>query len=91
MSAQRFLALCALCIVFCFAFGVLSDTAAYAQNDSDSTKAIDKDRATKKGVSNSLASGNPNEEEGEGAGPTKVQMGLGFGSLVVMYIVVKWL
>lgn len=89
MSTRKLLALCALCVLFCFAFGLVSDVA-FAQKDSDSAKAIDKDRATKKGVANSLASGNKDDEE-EDLGPTKGQMFLGAGSFVVMIIVVKWL
>ena len=89
MSVKRFFALCALCVIFCFTFGLVSDLA-YAQTDSDSAKAIDKDRATKKGIRNSLASGNDDDEEDDRT-PTKPQMALGIGSVIVAYIVFKWL
>ena len=91
MTKKKLLALCTLCALLCFAFGVLSGTV-FAQGDSDSAKAIDKDRATKKGVSNSLASGKKEKEGDDGPSPpTKPQMALGAGSFIVMIIVVKWL
>lgn len=90
MSARKLLALCALCVLFCFSFGLVSDVA-FAQNDSKSTKNIDKDLATKKGVANSLASGKKKEEGEDDLNPNKAQMALGVGSFIVMIIVVKWL
>ena len=92
MTKSKVLALCTLCALFCFTLGVFSDTV-FAQNDSDSARAIDKDRATKKGVKNSLASGKKNTPvPGEvDPNPTKPQMALAVGSFIVMIIVVKWL
>ncbi|PCJ65038.1 MAG: hypothetical protein COA73_03155 [Candidatus Hydrogenedentota bacterium] len=75
-----------LCVMLCVAMGAMS-TEAFAQ-DSNATKAVDKDLANKRGISASLASGADDEESD---GPTKMQMGLGVGSIFVMIIVVKWL
>ncbi len=76
MTAKRIIVLCAALVLLCFALGSQSDDV-YAQGA--------KGLVTQKG----LASGNPNE--GKGVPPTKTQMALGFGSVVVMIIVVKWL
>jgi len=82
-------ALCAVVVVLCLTLGMMPDTV-YAQFDSDAAKAIDKDRATKKGVRNSLASGKEGDDDDD-LKPSKAQMALGIGSFVVMIIVVKWL
>ena len=88
-AKKKILILCAAVVVCCFAIGMLPDEA-HAQSDSDSAKAIDKDRATKKGVRNSLANGKKDDEDA-GPGPTKLQMGVGLGSCAVAFIVWKWL
>jgi hypothetical protein len=75
-----------LCLVLCVAIGAMT-TDAHAQ-DSKQTKSFDKGAAGKKGVGASLASG---DGEDDGEGPSKLQMGLGVGSIFVMIIVVKWL
>lgn len=87
MTAKRMLALCAAIVVLCLAMGMMPEEA-YAQGDSDSAKAIDKDRASKKGVRNSLASG---KDDDDSLNPSKAQMAVGVGSFIVMIIVVKWL
>ena len=89
MTAKRILVLCAAVVVCCFVIGMLADEV-HAQGDSDSAKAIDKDRATKQGVRNSLANGKK-EDEDAGPGPTKLQMVLGLGSCGVAFVVWKWL
>ena len=89
MTAKRMLALCAALVVLCLAMGMMPEEA-YAQGDSDSAKAIDKDRASKKGVRYSLASGKDDEDD-DGLAPSKAQMAVGLGSFIVMIIVVKWL
>ncbi len=83
------LALCATLVVLCLTMGMMPEMV-YAQGDSDATKAIDRDSATKKGVRNSLASGKKDDDD-DGLNPTKAQMALGIGSFIVMIIVVKWL
>ena len=89
MTVKRMLALCAALVILCLTIGMMPDEV-YAQNDSDSAKAIDKDRATKKGVRNSLASGKKGDDE-DNLNPSKAQMAVGIGSFIVMIIVVKWL
>ena len=77
MTAKRMIILCAAVVVICLGVGLLPDDA-YAQGS-----------ASRRGVSDSLAGGNPNE--GKGTPPTKTQIALGVGSFIVMIIVVKWL
>lgn len=90
MTAKTMLVLCAAVVVCCFCIGMIGNEA-YAQADSSSSKAIDKDLATKKGVSNSLASGKKDKDKDGAAGPSKVQMGVGIGSCVVAFVVMKYL
>ena len=74
----------------CLTLGMVPGTV-HAQTDTDASKAIDKDLATKKGVRNSLAGGKKDDDEEDERKPSKAQMALGLGSFVVMIIVVKWL
>ena len=90
MTVKRMLALCAVLVILCLTIGMMPD-GVYAQTDSDAAKAIDKDRATKKGVRNSLASGKKRDEDEDSLNPSKAQMAIGVGSFIVMIIVVKWL
>ncbi len=89
MTVKRMLALCAVVVVLCLTLGMMPDTV-HAQTDTDASKAIDKDLATKKGVRNSLAGGKKDDDDDD-LKPSKAQMVLGIGSFVVMIIVVKWL
>ncbi len=83
MTAKRIIVLCAALVVVCIGLGSLPDDV-YAQRDS--AYAEDGGGLTQR---KGLATGNPNE--GKGVPPTKVQMGLGIGSVIIMIIVVKWL
>ncbi len=89
MTAKRMLGLCAALVVLCLAIGMMPDEV-YAQNDSAAANAVDKDRATKKGVRDSLADGRKKSDDEPGP-PNKAQMAVGIGSFIVMIIVVKWL
>lgn len=88
MTLKRTLALCAALVVLCLTLGMLPDEA-YAQSDSGSAQAIDRDLVTKQSVRDSMA-GIEKEEDDDG-GPSRTQMALGVGSVIVMIIVVKWL
>lgn len=76
MTVKRIVVLCAALAALCFALGSLPDDVHAAGTGED--------LVTRRG----LATGNPNE--GKGTPPTKTQMAIGFGSFVVMIIVVKW-
>lgn len=80
MTARRTIMLCAALLVLCLALGSLPD-AAYAASGGGTGEGL----TARKG----LATGNPNE--GKGTPPTRTQMAIGFGSFIVMIIVVKWL
>ena len=88
MDAKRIFALCALLLIFCLAMGTFVELAD-AQQTGKKTQGLDKKLATKRGISDSLASGKDDEDTGDG--PSRLQIGVGLGSFVVAYIVVKWL
>ena len=97
MYLRKLLAVFGLCVIACLMIGAITPDA-YAQNnqnnigDSDASRSVDKDRATKTGVGGALADGSEDALiGGEGDGPSRLQMGLGLGSCVVMVMVVKWL
>lgn len=89
MHAKRVLALCALVGIFGLATGTFVELVD-AQKDTKQVQGLDKGLATKKGISDSLTTKTKSEEE-ESTRPTRLQMGVGVGSFVVAYIVVKWL
>lgn len=89
MHAKRVLALCALVGIFCLATGTFVELVD-AQKDTKQVQGLDKGLATKRGISDSLTTKTKSEEE-ESTHPTRLQMGVGVGSFVVAYIVVKWL
>lgn len=72
----KVLAVVALCLLACIGIGFFTDVA-FAQDDYMERKGIEGLFAGKKDM--------------EGKGPTSVQKWIGFGSCVVMIIVVKWL
>lgn len=88
MIRKRLLASLALIALLCFSVGIFVDLA-YAQ-DSKGAKISDKRVAEKRGVASSLAQRKKGEEE-ISKGPSKLQMGIGVGSIFVMIAVVKWL
>jgi hypothetical protein len=87
MRRKRWLAALALCAMLFLTILSFVDQA-WAQNDSTSN--LDKNMATKHGVSDSLAS---TEDKGDGkpTGASIPQMMIGVGSIFVMIAVVKWL
>ncbi len=87
MKKKPLLITFAVCVALCLMLTVFVEPA--DAQDSDSTKKIDKKSAQKRGVSQSLADGKDKKKDGDG--PTKLQMGLGIGSVFVMIAVVKWL
>ncbi len=89
MNNNRIWAVVALIVIACFATMVFTDLAHAQQGakDTKSAKGSDKKVATRTGVSGALADGDGKDLEG----PTKTQMAIGFGSIVVMIAVMKWL
>lgn len=87
MQARHILVLIALAIALSLVLTLALPEEAHAQKDGKADKTHDKKQAGKRSVGDSLAEG----REAEGEGPTKLQMGLGIGSFIVMIIVVKWL
>ena len=80
---KRIAAVLALC--FFVGFGTVTFVDVASAQDKKPAKTIDKKKATKRGVKGALA------EAEEKEGPSKIQMGVGFGSVIVAYAVVKWL
>jgi ABC-type Na+ efflux pump permease subunit len=103
MTAKKLSSFVGLCFMVCFSFAIFTPDL-YAQGDSTGTKNNDKSLATKRGVSQSLNDADApkrrfNSETGqmedipeeELEGPSKLQMGLGLGSIPVAFIVMKYL
>ena len=86
MALSKLLAVVALCAIAFLFIGVAVDTA-FAQ-DSAGARSVDKEISQRRGVSDSLA---PIKKDDGKKGPNATQMFIGFGSIVVMIIVVKWL
>ncbi len=80
---KRIVAALALCLFAGFATATFVDVASAAEKKS--TKAMDKNKATKRGVKGALAESKDKE------GPSSLQIGVGVGSVFVAYAVVKWL
>lgn len=77
-----------LTLVLCLSLGLLASQA--SAQDSDGAKTSDKKLATKgDSASDALADGKDDDEDRDG--PTNIQMGLGFGSVIVMIMAVKYL
>ncbi|MDQ1258160.1 MAG: hypothetical protein QG656_2769 [Candidatus Hydrogenedentes bacterium] len=87
MQRKRWVAALALCALLCLTILTFVDQ---AWAEKDGTSNLDKDMATKRGVSDSLAS---TEDKGDGkpTGASVPQMMIGIGSIFVMIAVVKWL
>lgn len=85
MNARPILLVLGLLVAFALFVGLTADTA-FAQEKVN--KSADKNIAQKKGISGSLQTSKPEEEAD---GPSKLQMGIGVGSIFVMIAVVKWL
>ncbi len=91
MSVQKVLAILGLCAMLILCIGVFADIAqAQAKDTKNAAKKVDKDLASRKGVSGSLAKGKKGEED-KPTKATPVQMGIGVGSIFVMIAVLKWL
>ena len=78
MSYKTLLIAFCLCLCLVLAIGVLTDNA-LAKEEGDWTEA--------KGIEGLFS----NKKDMEGKGPTRVQKYIGFGSILVMFAVVKWL
>lgn len=83
----------AVALMFAFADTAAAQADDQVTGDTDELKSTDNNLSQKRGINQSLANRplGGEDEEGEAKGPTKFQMGLGFGSCIVMIIVVKWL
>lgn len=86
MTAKTMLVLCAAVVFCCISIGMMANEA-YAQGGS--SKSIDKELSQRRGVSGSLASGK--KDKGDSRNPTPLQMGVGIGSCVVAFVVLKYL
>ena len=87
IDKKKLVALCGLLLIACLMITVFVGLADAADNAA--TKKSDKKISQKRGVAGALASSDDDEDKGEG--PTKLQMGVGLGSIAVMYAVTKWL
>ena len=87
MNKQKVARMVLLVVLVAFLLSVMVGPAYAAKADSDTAKAGDKKISAKKGLE--ALEQDPKEEEAEGA--TGVQKMIGFGSIVVMIIVVRYL
>ena len=85
MTTKSKLIVFATVVVCCLCIGMIGNEA-YAQGSSS----LDKDMASRKGVSDSLASGGK-ENNDDSRIPSRLQMGVGIGSCVVAFVVLKYL
>lgn len=79
----------AAALVFVFTGNAAAQADDQVTGDTSKLKGKDKDLATKRTVNDSLSNRKLGGEEA--TGPTKLQMGLGVGSIFVMLAVTKWL
>ena len=88
MTAKKILILCAAVAVCFLVIGMIGNEA-YAQAKPGGNTSVDRDIQSRRGVRESLTTSKDKEDDGKG--PTKVQMGVGIGSCVVAFIVMKYL
>ena len=88
-TSKRILAVCAICAIVCLSL-IIFTTDAAAQPDSQNSKNLDKSQASKRGVSGALTTSGSNKDDNSGS-PSKLQMGVGFGSIFVMLAVMRYL
>jgi len=81
MNYRKLFRIAALAVFLCFVLAMLVEHA-------EATKG-DQSLAAKKGVGGALETTKKKEDDGKG--PTKAQMAIGLGSVVVAFIVIKWL
>lgn len=81
MNSHKLVRIAALVVFLCFILAV-------AVEHAEATKG-DQSLAGRKGIGGALQTTKKKDDEGEG--PTKTQMAIGLGSVVVAFIVVKWL
>ena len=84
MTTKRLAAICAICVIIALSltlFAAIADA-----QDSSGAKTSDKKVAQRSGVSGALA-----EDKDDADGPSKLQMGVGVGSIFVMIGVMKYL
>lgn len=101
MNSKRVYAVVALTVVLCLSMMFFVDLVAAQDSESKSAKKSDQSTASKQGVKQSLetptkavkrgADGRIIEDEEDSGRPSKLQMGIGFGSVFVMIAVVKFL
>ena len=87
MTTKRIASICAICVIIALSltlFAAIADA-----QDSSGAKASDKKVAQKRGVSGALASSD--DKDDDGTGPSRLQMGVGLGSIFVMIGVMKYL
>lgn len=84
-------ALLAVALVFAFTDTAAAQADDQVTGDTANLKSTDNDLSQKRTVNDSLANRKLGGEEAEEGGPTRLQMGIGLGSCVVMIAVVKWL
>lgn len=86
MINKKLIKIVLLCLVLLL-FITLVVTPSYAQKKDDDLIGADKDLATKKGISGSLAT----KEFDKNKLPGKWKIGFAFGSVIAAVAVVKWL
>ena len=85
MNAKRFASICAICVIIVLSltlFAAIADA-----QDSSGARSSDQKVGQKRGVSGALAE----DKDDDGTGPSRLQMGVGIGSIFVMIGVMKYL
>ena len=85
MTTKSKLIMFATVVVCVICIGMIGNEA-YAQGSSS----LDKDMASRQGISESLANGSK-ENNDDSRTPSRLQMGVGIGSCVVAFVVLKYL
>lgn len=88
LMSKRIFAVLGICAMLCLPMFLFTTDAAAQTNDTDNAKKLDKTQAQKRGVSGSLGT-RPTEKDR--TSPSKLQMGVGVGSVFVMLAVMRWL
>ena len=90
LMTKRIFAVLGICAILCLPMFLFTTDAAAQSSDTDNSKNLDKTQAQKQGVSGALAT-RPGETEKDPTSPSRLQMGVGIGSVIVMFAVMKWL
>ena len=89
MKTKRIAAICAICVIIALSltlFAAIADA-----QDSSGAKSTDKSVGQKRGVGGALTTRADDTKDDDTDGPSKLQMGVGVGSIFVMIGVMKYL